>query len=158
MDTQITRRQFASAASRALALVALGGCSLRAAQNGDGRLAARPRGKVRTTIDSGPLGPGSGARDGVIQLPSTMPNGKVPLLVYLHGASGSGERPLRRIGSAANQSGVAALAPDSRNGTRDAIRGSFGDDVAFLNRAFVARCNRRTTECYRLSSRSSSSF
>jgi phospholipase/carboxylesterase len=68
-------------------------------------------------------------------MPSTMPDGKVPLLVYLHGATGNGAGVLRRIGPAADQSGVAVLAPDSRDGTWDVIRGSFGEDVAFLNRA-----------------------
>jgi phospholipase/carboxylesterase len=64
-----------------------------------------------------------------------MPAGKVPLLVYLHGASGNGAGQLRRIGPSADQAGVAVLAPDSRNGTWDAIRDGFGEDVEFLNRA-----------------------
>ena len=42
---------------------------------------------------------------------------------------------LRRIGPAADRAGVAVLAADSRGTTWDAIRGGFGDDVAFLNRA-----------------------
>jgi phospholipase/carboxylesterase len=55
--------------------------------------------------------------------------------VFLHGATQDGAAMLRRIGPAAEAAGVAVLAPDSRNGTWDAIRGSFGEDVAFLNRA-----------------------
>ena len=42
---------------------------------------------------------------------------------------------MRRIGPAAEQAGVAVLAPDSRGTTWDAIRDGFGDDVRFLNRA-----------------------
>ena len=42
---------------------------------------------------------------------------------------------LRRIGPAADQAGIAVLAPDSRGTTWDAIRERFGEDVAFLNRA-----------------------
>ena len=42
---------------------------------------------------------------------------------------------LQRVGPAADQMGVAVLAPDSRSGTWDAIRGDFGEDVAFINRA-----------------------
>ena len=42
---------------------------------------------------------------------------------------------MRRIGPAADEAGVAVVAPDSRDTTWDAIRGGFGADVAFLNRA-----------------------
>jgi predicted esterase len=67
-----------------------------------------------------------------------MPEGKVPLLVFLHGATQSGEGLLRRIGPAADRWGVAVLAPDSRSTTWDAIRAGFGEDVVFLNRALEA--------------------
>ena len=59
----------------------------------------------------------------------------MPLLVLLHGAGGSAERQLLRMGSAPSDAGVAVLAPDSRDQTWDAIRGRFGADIAFLNRA-----------------------
>jgi phospholipase/carboxylesterase len=59
----------------------------------------------------------------------------MPLLVFLHGATQSGAAMLRRVGAAAEQLGVAVLAPDSREITWDAIRGGFGDDIVFLNRA-----------------------
>jgi phospholipase/carboxylesterase len=57
--------------------------------------------------------------------------------VLLHGAGGSGEGVLRRGGPAAEAAGVAVLAPDSRDSTWDAIRGGFGADVAFLDRALA---------------------
>jgi predicted esterase len=57
------------------------------------------------------------------------------LLVLLHGAGGSGEGVLRRLGSAADEAGLAVLAPDSRDASWDAIRGRFGRDVVFLNQA-----------------------
>src|SRR5437762_1518146 len=41
----------------------------------------------------------------------------------------------RRFGAAADEAGVAILAPDSRDSSWDAIRGGFGRDVAFLDRA-----------------------
>lgn len=137
MNTRITRRQFSLTAGYALASVACGqGCvaSTSAADGDTGRLTARPRAGVASSLKSGPLGLGRG-RDGVIQLPSRMPDGSVPLLVFLHGASGNGAGQLRRIGPAADHAGVAVLAPDSRNGTWDAIRDRFGEDVVFLNRA-----------------------
>jgi phospholipase/carboxylesterase len=88
-----------------------------------------------TSLPSGALGLGGGERDGVIQMPSIRTEGKVPLLVFLHGATQNGAGMLRRIGPAAEQAGVAVLAPDSRDTTWDAIRGDFGEDVAFVNRA-----------------------
>ena len=55
--------------------------------------------------------------------------------MLLHGAGGSGEGILRRLGAAADEAGVAVLAPDSRDSSWDAIRGGFGDDVTFVDRA-----------------------
>ena len=59
----------------------------------------------------------------------------MPLLVLLHGAGGRGEGVLSRLSAAADAAGVAVLAPDSRSSTWDAIRGTFGPDVAFIERA-----------------------
>jgi phospholipase/carboxylesterase len=74
-------------------------------------------------------------RDATLQLPSNPPAGPLPLLLMLHGAGQSGAAMLRRVGAAADEAGVAVLAPDSRGATWDAIRGEFGDDVVFLDRA-----------------------
>jgi phospholipase/carboxylesterase len=71
----------------------------------------------------------------VIQIPASARDASVPLLVFLHGATQTGSGMLRRIGPAAEQAGVALLAPDSRGASWDAIRGDFGEDVTFLNRA-----------------------
>src|SRR5688572_14744037 len=142
----VDRRQFAITAGCALVSAAFGPATsatgvprtvkVRAASD-DGRLTARPRAGAATSLKSAPLGLGRGGRDGVFQMPSRIPDGKVPLLVYLHGASGNGAGQLRRIGPPADQAGVAVLAPDSRNGTWDAIRDGFGEDVEFLNRALA---------------------
>jgi phospholipase/carboxylesterase len=136
-DTRITRRRFAVAAGCAFASAALGqACrvSSQTAEGYDGRLAARPNPGAATSLESGPLGLG-GDRDGVIQLPSTAREGRTPLLVFLHGATQNGAGILRRVGAAADQLGIALLAPDSRRRTWDAITGGFDQDVAFLNRA-----------------------
>jgi phospholipase/carboxylesterase len=138
VDTIITRRQFGITAGLTLASFACGqGCANaqpRAAQSA--RLTARPRPDVPASLASGPLGLGRGERDGVLQIPpSASTAAAVPLLVFLHGATQNGAGMLRRIGAAAEALGIAVLAPDSRNGTWDAIRGSFGEDVAFLNQA-----------------------
>jgi phospholipase/carboxylesterase len=69
-------------------------------------------------------------------MPSAMVDGKVPLL-RLPGTVRRKTAPGCWGGSdpAADQLGVAVLAFDSRGTTWDAIRGSFGEDVAFVDRA-----------------------
>lgn len=139
MTVEMTRRRFAVSAASLLAYVAAGGSAKASAQsNGgrDGRLTARPKSGIATTLVSGPLGLAPNGRDGVLQIPAGVARDTpVPLLVFLHGATQNGERMLTRIGPAAERARVAVLAPDSRNGTWDAIRGDFGEDVAFINRA-----------------------
>jgi phospholipase/carboxylesterase len=136
-DRRITRRAFGTTAGCALAAFAFGdACAFatKPSDANDARLTARPRDDATTSLKSGPLGLGS-ARDGVIQMPTAPREGKMPLLVFLHGATQSGSGMLRRIGPAADEAGVVVLAPDSRDTTWDAIRGNFADDVEFLNRA-----------------------
>jgi phospholipase/carboxylesterase len=133
----LSRREFGITAGSALASVAVGEACLVATNSpaaADGRLTARPKSGVTTTLATGPLGLGGGGRDGVIQMPSAPPGGKLPLLIFLHGATQDGAGMLPRIGPAADRAGVAVVAPDSRDTTWDAIRGRFGDDVTFLNR------------------------
>lgn len=134
---RVTRRRFGVTTGCALTSMALGqGCLVSTKSvAGDGRLAARPGRRIVTSLTSGPLGLGSGDRDGLIQMPSAPAGGPLPLLVFLHGATQNAAGMMRRIGPAADRAGVAVLAPDSRGRTWDAIREGFGDDVAFLNRA-----------------------
>src|SRR5205809_1939600 len=85
----------------------------------DGRLASRARASVKTTATGrSALGLASG-RDAILQLPPKASTDPLPLLVLLHGAGGGGEGILRRLGSAADEAGVAVLAPDSRDSTWD---------------------------------------
>ena len=138
LNRRFSRRRFVSTAGSALVGAVLGPACTASSQSAApaaARLSARPHGGVRTTLVSGPLGLGTGGRDGVIQIPTTALDGNMPLLVFLHGATQTGSAMLRRIGPAADQAGVAILAPDSRGTSWDAIRGDFGEDVTFLNRA-----------------------
>lgn len=135
----IDRREFGALAGGLVTSLALG-TACRAAQperNGGGRLKARPRrGGATTATGSGPLGLG-GERDAILHLPKKAPDGPLPLLVLLHGAGGSGSGILYRLRLFSDEVGIAVLAPDSRAGTWDAIRGSFGPDVEFLDRALA---------------------
>ena len=131
-----TRRRFGAIAGGALASLALGqACRSEPREGGDGRLAARPRATVKTSATGErALGLG-GARDAILQVPAQATSGPLPLFVLLHGANGTGAGVLRRLGSAADRMGIAVLAPDSRDSSWDAIRGDFGPDVTFVNRA-----------------------
>jgi phospholipase/carboxylesterase len=134
---RITRRRFGAAIGSAFGALAFGdACVVATREAADqARLTARPRSSVTTSLTTGPLGLGDGGRDGVVQMPSAAASGPVPLLLFLHGATQSGAGMLRRIGPAADEAGIAVLAPDSRDTSWDAIRGGFGADVVFLNRA-----------------------
>jgi phospholipase/carboxylesterase len=138
VDTRLTRRQFGVITGGAFASFAFGeACQLESqpAPGHDGRLTVRPRGNVTTSATgSRPLGLDRG-RDAILQLPANATRAPLPLLVLLHGAGGSGEGVLRRVGPAADAAGVAVLAPSSRDSSWDAIRGGFGRDVAFVGRA-----------------------
>ena len=134
------RREFVATTVGALASVVFGdACRVQSqpAEATDGRLTARPRAGVipSTTIDRR-LGLDR-ERDAFLQMPTDSSNTALPLLILLHGASGNGESILRRLGAAADEARVAVLAPSSRSGTWDAIRGEFGQDVAFLDRALA---------------------
>jgi phospholipase/carboxylesterase len=135
---RITRREFGAMTGGVLASAAFSGaCRIEgeAAGADDGRLTARPLDRV-TTTESGQhtLGLASG-RDAVLRMPANVPAGPMPLLVLLHGAGGTGEKVLGRLGTASDDAGIAVLAPDSRGPTWDAIRGGFGRDVVYLNSA-----------------------
>jgi poly(3-hydroxybutyrate) depolymerase len=134
----VTRRTFGSLAGGIVGSWAFGtACRLQGQTSAadEGRLTARPLENVTTSVTgTQPLGLDR-ARDALLQVPATSTAAPLPLLVLLHGAGGSGERLLRRFAALAEASGVAMLAPDSRDSTWDGIRGSFGRDVAFLDRA-----------------------
>lgn len=134
---KVTRRRFGAIAGGALASFALGGAchGSQSREANDGRITARPRRDVKTSgTGSRALGLGS-SRDAILQLPKNVSNASLPLCVLLHGAGGNAAGILRRLGAAADEAGVAVLAPDSRESTWDAIQGDLGPDVTFLNRA-----------------------
>jgi phospholipase/carboxylesterase len=138
----VTRRRFCGSAGRVLTAIAFAGaCHRKEPQEEpasppatDGRIGARPRASTKTSSTTGPLGL-SRERDAILQLPSQPIAVPLPLLVLLHGAGGSASGVLRRLGTAADEAGVAVLAPDSREQTWDALHGGIGPDVRFLDRA-----------------------
>ena len=106
-------------------------------RGGDGHLSVKLRAPRQTaTLGEHALGLGSNSgRDGLLIVPkSYRPDVPAPLAVILHGAGGSARRVLSFFG-VADELGVIVLSPESRGGTWDAIRGSFGPDIEFLDRA-----------------------
>lgn len=117
----------------------------------DVRLRFRPRattGTVRGRDEA--LGLGEG-RDGVLYVPDGAESG-APLLMFLHGATGSGRAHLRAVLGAVDRYGVILVAPDSRaGGTWDLIaEGRFGPDVAFLDRVLEEVVDRVDADLSRL--------
>ena len=135
----IGRRKFCTIASGTLVSFALGtACRVRGGSN-EGRLVARPHSGVKSSGQSsisGQIKLGlDRERDAILQLPKAVTNSPLPLLLFLHGATQSADDMFEYLGSAPEEAGVVVLAPNSREQTWDAITGSFGPDVEFLNRA-----------------------
>jgi len=104
-----------------------------------GRLTARP-GAPTTSVTPGeqPLSLGEGGRDGILYVPSGyVATNPAPLVLMLHGATGSARGALRPVRELADDAGLVLLAPESRGTTWDAIRGDYGPDIAFIDRALA---------------------
>jgi phospholipase/carboxylesterase len=77
-------------------------------------------------------------RDGLLYVPSTpAPAAGFGLVVLLHGAGSTPERGIAPLLDLAGEAGLVLLAPASRGATWDVIRGGFGPDVAFVDRALA---------------------
>ena len=100
-----------------------------------GRITARPQANAKTKATGrNPLGLDK-ERDAILHIPKGAGDGPLPLLVMLHGATQNAEDMFDYLGATPDEAGVVVLAPKSREITWDAIRGNFGFDVEFLNRA-----------------------
>jgi phospholipase/carboxylesterase len=135
----LSRRRFGAMTAGALAACAFGPACEGSYeyQLFDGRLKVRPHtGAATSAAGDRALGLDP-RRDAILHVPANAGADPLPLLVLLHGASGNGEGILRRIGGAIEDTGVAVVAPSSRDGTWDGIRGGFGPDVAMLDRVLA---------------------
>ena len=100
------------------------------------RLTARP-GTPHGVLERGlhPLGFDS-PRDALLYVPESYTATKpATLIVALHGATQGASVMTTRLGPMADATGAVILAPDSRGRTWDAIRGDFGADPVFIDRA-----------------------
>jgi phospholipase/carboxylesterase len=133
------RRDFVKGGLTALATPLLLGCDLLSVDPGtstqDPRLSARPgTPSVTPTLGLSQLGLGD-ERDGLLYVPQTYSiDTPAPLFVALHGAGGAAEN-WASYPDRAEARAMVLLVPDSRGNTWDSIRGEFGPDVEFIDRA-----------------------
>jgi phospholipase/carboxylesterase len=114
-----------------------------------GRLLARPhttQAAAREPTGLVRLGLSDSERDGVLYLPSGSSREPAPLLLLLHGATGSGHHAIQRLEHLAEDRGVILLAPDSRAYTWDIVLGGFGPDVEFVDRALTRAFSLRAVD------------
>ena len=139
MSQSLSRRTFFTIAGSAVATIALNTACRRSWANlpNDGRI-ARPR---HTGTPSATLAVGKAIslgldreRDAILYVPQSA-NAPVPLLMFLHGATQSADDMAWYLEKAPDETGVAILAPNSRDTTWDAINDGFGTDVQFINDA-----------------------
>lgn len=141
----INRREFCTIAGGAVtSLTFAAACRSRSPSNesslwSKGRLTARPHtsGALSANAPVGkPIKLGlDRERDALLYLPNSATNAPLPLLLFLHGATQSADDMFWYLDSAPDETGVAILAPNSRETTWDAISDRLGPDVEFLNRA-----------------------
>lgn len=131
----LTRRGFLAAGAGVLAAGAAAVRAVQSARGGDSLLRVRPRQPTKS------ITPGQHSldldhdRDGWLVVPrGYSPDQPAPLAVMLHGAGGRAQRLASRF-PMAEELGAILLVPDSRGTTWDAIRGPFGGDVRFIDRA-----------------------
>jgi phospholipase/carboxylesterase len=131
----LTRRGFLAAGAGMLAAGAAAMRVVQSARGGDSLLGVRPR-QPTSSITPGQHSLDLGRdRDGLLVVPrGYSPARAAPLALMLHGAGGQAQRLAARF-PVADESGVILLVPDSRGTTWDAIRGPFGADVQFIDRA-----------------------
>lgn len=141
---KINRREFCTTVYAAVASLSAAACRSRSQPNGsslssDGRLTVRPHPSGTFSANSSvgkPIKLGlDQQRDALLYLPKSATNSPLPLLLFLHGATQSADDMFWYLDSAPDETGVAILAPNSRDTTWDAITDSFGPDVEFVNRA-----------------------
>jgi phospholipase/carboxylesterase len=101
-----------------------------------GRLTARPQppvGGLPSGLQQLAL---SSDRDGYLYVPATYrSDSPAPVIVLLHGAGGDARGGLSPLLPLADEAGLILVSPDSRLQTWDVLHGSYGPDVAFIDRA-----------------------
>jgi predicted esterase len=135
MTQLIDRRAFLAQSAGAL----FGASALRVVTRQDfsaARIKARPHKPRELSGATGTIPLLNGAEHAfVVVPPDYSPDHPAPLVVALHGAGQRASEPQRQLGDAMREAGILLLCVDSSDMTWDAIRGTYGDDVAMIDRA-----------------------
>jgi phospholipase/carboxylesterase len=131
----LARRSFCAALGAGL----LTGCI--SAQSGSHgvRLASRP-GKPSTIREPGLHSLAlREQRDSLLYVPKSAASLErpAPLMVYLHGATGSEQQGIKKLSPFADDLGFLVLSPASQGGTWDAIQEVYGPDVSVIDQALA---------------------
>lgn len=109
------------------------------------RLRARPRAaaaRAGPPAGCAPLGLTEG-RDGLLRVPVAAATRPCPLVVLLHGAGSSAPAAMMLFADLTEAHGLVLLVPESRASSWDLLRGGYGPDVEYIDRALAhvfARC------------------
>jgi phospholipase/carboxylesterase len=148
----LTRRAFLSLTA---ALAPLAGASRAFSWSAaePGRLLARPQARPSEPPPppgESPLGLADG-RDGLLYVPRQSRRQRLPLLLLLHGATGSARGVTSRTSAfdLAEELGVVVVAPDSREVTWDIASGEPGPDLQFIDRALQSVFARVAVDSHR---------
>jgi len=82
-------------------------------------------------------------RDGLLQVPAAAALRPCPLVVLLHGAGASSADAMMLLADVTEAHGLVVLVPQSRASSWDLLRGGYGPDVDYIDRALehvFARC------------------
>lgn len=108
-----------------------------------GQLLSRPKSPT-VTASAGlhPLGL-NGQRDGLVYVPKTYRVDRpAPLVLMLHGAGGNANGAIKILHHLVDPFETIVLAVDSRQQTWDIIRGNYGADIAFIDKALAQTFSR----------------
>jgi len=132
----MTRRCFAGIGAGGL----LTGCALSQADRANTAYGARLTARPATNVNG--CEPGihrlglRSKRDPLLYVPkSARRDQPEPLLLFLHGATGSEQGGINRLSSYAEEMGFLVLSPASEGTSWDAIQGGYGPDVRMLDAA-----------------------
>ncbi len=116
-----------------------------------GQLLSRPTHPTATGAPGlHPLGL-DGQRDGFVYVPKTYRATRpAPLVLMLHGAGGDAEGGLKVLQNLADSFGTILLAVDSRQQTWDILRGRYGPDITFMDRALAQTFSRYVIDLNRV--------
>jgi predicted esterase len=88
-------------------------------------------------------------RDTLFYVPDSAPD-PVPLVLYLHGATGGEQQGIRRLSKLADEFGFLVLSPASAEVTWDAIQSGYGSDIRLVDQALTKAFELRRVDSHKI--------